>query len=117
MIVACGAEAAGAAPASRRRIIELRAAQAPKESDPPATSTLPEGSSVAVCDERAAPRLPVQAPASRRRIIELRAAQANNGILSPRHQHLAIGQQRRRMQRACGAEAARGELQLPVAGS
>ena len=49
VIVACGAHAAGAAPAPARRIIQLRAAQEqPLLPTPPATSTLPLGSSVAV---------------------------------------------------------------------
>ena len=46
--VACGAEAAGRRPASRRRIVQFRAGQSTVLLSPPATSTLPLGSSVAV---------------------------------------------------------------------
>ena len=83
MIVACGAEAAGAAPASRGRIIQLRAAKAPLLLDPPATSTLPEGSSVAVSDMRAVPMLPVAVHNPRRWIIQLRAAQGIDIKITP----------------------------------
>ena len=57
------------------------------------------------------------APASHGRIIQLRAAQEKTIILSSRDQHLAVGQQRRRVQVACGAEAAGRCSSFPVAGS
>ena len=44
-------------------------------------------------------------PRPARRVIQLRAAQVRT-IGSPRHQHLAAGQQRRRVKGACGAKAA-----------
>ena len=103
---ACGAEAAGRRSTSPRRIIQLRAAQGDQPLlYPPATSTLP-WAAASPCDRRV--RCPgCRSPStSPRRIIQLRAAQDTTAIVSPRHQHLASGQQRRRVKVACGAEAA-----------
>ena len=41
-------------------------------------------------------------------IVQFRAGKIAAVIMSPCHQHLAVGQQRRRVRFACGVEAARG---------
>ena len=46
--VACGGEAAGGRPGPARRIVEFRARESAADANPPATSTLPLGSNVAV---------------------------------------------------------------------
>ena len=46
--IACGGEAAGGRPGPARRIVEFRARESRRCHEPPATSTLPLGSSVAV---------------------------------------------------------------------
>ncbi len=49
MIIACGGEAAGGSPGPARRVVQFRAREKmPLLSTPPATSTLPLGSNVAV---------------------------------------------------------------------
>src|SRR5882724_7117007 len=72
---------------------------------PPATSTLPEGSSRRRVKSACGGEAAGATPGSRRRIVQFRAAQVT-AIESSRDQHLARGQQRRRVCGACGAEAA-----------
>ena len=98
VILTCGAQVAGRRPRPVGRIIQLRAAQVRTIAlPPPATSTLPLGSSVAVCRKRAVPRLPVavHVPVAGSYSSVLLKAESHHG--SARHQHLAIGQQRRRV--------------------
>ena len=57
--LACGGEGAGAAPHPGGRVVQFRASEIAAVVCPPATSTLPLGSNVAVCQKRAVLRLPV----------------------------------------------------------
>ena len=77
-------------------------------SRPPATSTLPLGSKVAVCKSASVCEAARGRPGPARRIIEFRARESRSKTHSACDEHLAVGQQRRRVITACGGEAAGG---------
>ena len=104
VIGACGAEAAGAAPGSSGRIIQLRAAQAL----PPLCSSCHQHlarAAASPCDRSVrcrGCRLPSR---SRRRIIQLRAAQVRPSVYPPATSTLPWAATSP-CEGACGAEAA-----------
>ena len=81
---------------------------------PPATSTLP-WAAASPCEAACGVEC-LWRPAPARRVIQFRAARKAASYPSPRHQHLAVGQQRRRVKPAPGARLPVA-VQLPLAGS
>ena len=84
---------------------------------PPATSTLPLGSNVAVCDARAVVRLPVAVHVPLAGSYSSALVSVAAGIVrSSCYQHFAVGQQRRRVPRRAVVRLPVA-LQVPLAGS
>ena len=102
--LACGVEAACGTPAPAGRVVQFRARKsAAVHPLPPAPCRL---AATSPCEKRAVLRLPValQLPLAG----SYSSALVRAPPLSPCHQHLAVGQQRRRVKIACGVEAACG---------
>ena len=99
MDLAGGRQAAGRR--SRRSrpagVVQLRAREIRRRWSPPATSTLPLGSNVAVWLQRAVARLPVARPGVRPPGRTVPRSRDGAAAASPCDEHLAVGQQRRRV--------------------
>ena len=72
--VACGGEAADDVPSPAGWVVQFRAGQKAAGTDPPATSTLPLDSNVAMCEKREVVRLPVVVQVPLAGSIQFRAA-------------------------------------------
>ena len=80
---------------------------APVSTLPPATSTCPFGSSVAVCPKRAVPKFPVALHAPVAGSYSSPLARLPAGATTPDDQHLPIRQQRGCMEGACRSQTSR----------
>ena len=105
--IACGGEAAGGRPGPARRIVEFRARESVKQLTlrlrrAPCRWAATSPCAIACRGEAAGRR-----PGPARRIVEFRARESGaEAILAACDEHLAVGQQRRRVPSACGGEAA-----------